>query len=493
MEVNSIPGEVLLKDINDDSEPVVKLPVNQDGESGLKSTHRSVEDESNSTLESMDAQDFAPVGIKAKDFEDVASENLFESTKVGRLRKFKGHKKTEDLEAQEKNIDARVQEYKDRIERGDSEEEIAADLAKQASDSDQDEESSKKAYSPNRSFMDLLEDSERRKVEKEVVSVESTWSEVDDLEDEDVLIEEGSNYKPLIYGGGMVAAAAVAGTFLFLQHNSSQTTVNDGVENDGAENEGQNQFEANGNGSLLSDPDMPNESGLTLKEEALNLLKEFHSSANHEVKSSLCRLPKRTLMNMKDYYSNVAQDYTVTDIKINPQRVIESGIEFIKAQVATELDGETSFKSVYFVRDEEGALKLDWHTYVKYEITSWKNFLNLANPEPEEWHVNIDFNGDEHPDFKEEEFLLLRVRSWNPDAIEYVNAYLSRDSLRYGQLIKAYNSEQRTFVLKLRHLNDDTDSLIVDEVISLSEFYVDDIETDVSSSIDEILIDNSSY
>ena len=90
--------------------------------------------------------------------------------------------------------------------------------------------------------------------------------------------------------------------------------------------------------------------------------------------------------------------------------------------------------------------------------------------------------------------ICLTIYLFSKDAlVTTIVAVIADFVLGIPMLIKAYNSEQRTFVLKLRHLNDDTDSLIVDEVISLSEFYVDDIETDVSSSIDEILIDNSSY
>ncbi len=168
-------------------------------------------------------------------------------------------------------------------------------------------------------------------------------------------------------------------------------------------------------------------------------------------------------------------------------------MKFIKAEVITELDGEEGSKVAYFVKDENGDLKLDWYNYVDYEVTPWAKYLNLGEQEPQNWHVSIDLDGDLHPDYDEDKFVALRVVSWSPDAIERRNALLSKENPMYQQLMDAYNLGQKTFILRLRPLDDDSTYLIVDEVISLSEFYVKDKDGDVSSSIDEISFGDSSF
>ncbi len=504
MEMQSIPEEVVTKEIAE--EAVVKLELPADASDGdLQPIGKLPERKDDGpkpskaefVTEELDTKVFEPSVMNVKEFDAPVSENLFESSKVGRLRKFKGHRKIEDIEAKEKDLEQRVQEYKDRLEKGESEEEIALSIAKSESSPEEDTEVKQKAYSPNRSFMDLLEDSERRKVEQKPVNVETTWSEVEELEDEDIVLEEGTNYKPLLIGGAAAGLAIGAAAMVLFNQNNNSSDPSKG--NPITENQ-QQTTNANG-GSPTVNPNTGGDnvdgdidlSSVELKQKALDLLKKFHNSPDQNVKASLCRVPKRTLVDMKDYYSNRAQDYAVTDVEIDPQLVFESKMKFIKAKVKTELDGEEGSKTAYFVKDENGDLKLDWYNYVGYEVTPWDKYLNLGDVGPQDWHVSINLNGDEHPDYPEEKFVALKVRSWSPDAINSSSAYLSKENPMYQQLMDAYNLGQKTFILRVRHLGDITNSLYVDEVISLSEFYVRDIDADVSSSIDEISFGDSSY
>lgn len=504
MEVQAIPEEVVVKELKAKEEPVVKLELPEEevaltpiGKLPEKKAVATSAAQPGFTHEELDTSVFESAVMEVEEFESPVSENLFESSKIGRLRKFKGHKKIEDIEAKEKDLEDRVKAYKDRLESGESEKEIAASVSQQEGSVKEGLEEKKKAYSPNRSFMDLLEDSERRKVEQKPTSIESSWSEVEDLEEEDVLLEEGTNYKPLIWGGVAAGIAiSAAAVVLFDKSNDAPNSHNE----KSLTNAGQQMPNSSGGGSAMTSNDIPEVladdldlSSEAIQQQALDLLKKFHDSSDQDVKASLCRVPKRTLADMKDYYSNRAQDYAVTDVKIDPTLVVENDMNFIKAEVKTELDGEEGSKVAYFVEDEGGNLKLDWYSYVGYEVTPWDKYLNLGDETPEDWHVSVKLNGDEHPDYPEDKFVALKVRSWSPDAINSVNAYLSKENPMYQQLINAYNSGQKTFIIRLHHIGDVTNSLYVDDVISLSEFYVQDIDSDVSSSIDEISFGDSSY
>ncbi|MGJ8654864.1 MAG: hypothetical protein ACSHX6_00330 [Akkermansiaceae bacterium] len=506
MEMQSIPEEVVTKELASEEQAVVKLELPQDESTDLKPIGQLPEKKNEGTHTSqaefvrddLDTSVFEPSVMNVEEFESPVSENLFESTKVGRLRKFKGHRKIEDIESKEKDLEERVKAYKDRLEQGESEDQIALSIAKakSATGGAAEIDTKHKAYSPNRSFMDLLEDSERRKVEQKPVNIETSWSEVEELEEEDIVLEEGTNYKPLLFGGA--AAGLAIGAAAMVLFNQSNNSSDPSKRNPITDNQQQT---PNSNGSSATGPNYGgdnidgdvNLSSIELKDQALDLLKKFHNSADQNVKASLCRVPKRTLADMKDYYSNRAQDYAVTDVEISPHLVFESKMKFIKAEVKTQLDGETGSKVAYFVKDDNGDLKLDWYNYVGYEVTPWDKYLNLGDVGAQDWHVSIDLNGNEHPDFPEDQFVALKVRSWSPDAINSASAYLSKENVMYQQLMDAYKLGQKTFILRLRHLGDITNSLYVDEVISLSEFYVRDIDTDVSSSIDEISFGDSSY
>lgn len=230
-----------------------------------------------------------------------------------------------------------------------------------------------------------------------------------------------------------------------------------------------------------------------LKEKAVDLLNKFHNSLDYKVKASLCRVPNRTLVDMKNYYSDRAKDYSVTDVELDPQPVFEGEMKFIKANVKTLLDGKQGSKTAYFIKDESGDLKLDWHSYVTYEVTPWDEYTKLGDVESYDWHVLVDLNGDEHPDFPEDKYTALKVRSWSPDAINITSAYLKKENIMHQQFMDAYNLGKNTYIFKLRHLGDITNSLEVQEVISLSEFYVTDIEAEASSRIDDVSNSNSSF
>ena len=496
MEIQAIPEEVVVKELVAEEKPVVKLEIPEEANSlqtigklpERKDKHVSPT-QAGFTHEELDTTVFEPSVMEVKEFESPVSENLFESTKVGRLRKFKGHKKIEDIEAKEKDLEERVKAYKERLQSGESEKEIAASVSEKEGSVEGEPEEKKKAYSPNRSFMDLLEDSERRKVEQLPKSVESSWSEVEDLEEEDITLEEGTNYKPLIWSG-IAAGLAISASVVFFDQSNDKTIVNTDQQVSNSSAAGSTMMsndKLDGHGGNM---DLSSEA---IQLQALDLLQQFHDSADQDVKASLCRVPKRTLADMKDYYSNRAQDYAVTNVEIDPTLIVENDMKFIKAEVKTELDGEKGSKVAYFVEDEGGNLKLDWYSYVGYEVTPWDKYLNLGDETPEDWHVSVKLNGDEHPDYPEDKFVALKVRSWSPDAINSVNAYLSKENPMYQQLINAYNSGQKTFIIRLHHIGDVTNSLFVDDVISLSEFYAQDIDSDVSSSIDEISFGDSSY
>ena len=100
---------------------------------------------------------------------------------------------------------------------------------------------------------------------------------------------------------------------------------------------------------------------------------------------------------------------------------------------------------------------------------------------------------NDNVDFPEDKFACFKVSSWNPESYGSAYAYLSKSDPMYEQLMDAYKEDQKKFILRLRHSGDGSLALIIDEVISLSEFYLTDIDSTVSSSIDEISFGDSSY
>lgn len=486
---NIVKLEVPEKEESAETKMTEDLPKQQDKRS--RSQEQIVSEE-------LSASEIESLGMDLEDFEASTTENLIEQPKAGRFRKFKGHREIEDIKTMENDLDHRIQAYKCRLQKGESEEDIALSVIKMGTSNSQEAEDNKKrkAYSPNRSFIDLLEDSERRDAEKKPISPETTWDEVQTPKEEEVIQEKNTSDKLLLL---ILAASSlvigVAAMVLFNQSNDNSGASNDdaGASNDDALTANQQQNGSSGSitgTGLDADVNLATEE---LKEKAVDLLNKFHNSLDYKVKASLCRVPNRTLVDMKNYYSDRAKDYSVTDVEIEPQPVFEGEMKFIKANVKTLLDGKQGSKTAYFIKDESGDLKLDWHSYVTYEVTPWDEFTKLGDVESYDWHVLVDLNGDEHPDFPEDKYTALKVRSWSPDAINITSAYLKKENIMHQQVMDAYNLGKNTYIFKLRHLGDITNSLEVQEVISLSEFYVTDIEAEASSRIDDVSNSDSSF
>ena len=422
------------------------------------------------------------------------------TARVGKFRKYQGYRNPEEKkeEGSASLLDL-VKEYRDRMANGESLEEIALSIAqlnpeKLQGEEESDETSDKsKAYSPNRSFGDLLEDSERRQVAS-VQRVEAGWS--DDDKDAGKAYVEGSNYqdlesmpekssiKPLLVAGVLAAVAlGIGGSLLFSDKGDDSTVISEEdvvvtpadtqtgedntviVENtDGASTDGVSA--TNVALDLTSD---------TLKEDALNILRDFHGAKELEKKASFCRVPVRTLATMKSYYTGGDDTITVAGLRIAPELVTLGDLKLVKADVITKIGDVIGARLAFFEIDSEGELKLDWFNYIDSEAGTWDKYTQSDAITSKEWKVKLDFDGDEHPDFLEEEYAAVRVRSFSPDAINVVNAYIKKSDPKYQDLIDAYQTGQQVFILKLRNLMDETGSFIVDEIISLHSFYPVDV------------------
>jgi len=446
--------------------------------------------------EELDTTVFDDSIMKTEEFSSPVSEQLFQSTKTNaRLRKFKGHRKIEDIEAKENELDNQIKEnleLSQAKEMGGSEEESA------------EQQEKKKAYSPNRSFSDLLDENERRKVEIKPQDPEKQWNELDDQLDEDLIEEEASSLKPLLYGS--LAAGLVVGSvagYLYINGKDSEVDNKPGVTatapTKGGGSSVSSGIPSGQNPSVAVKPDSSGEvvgiEGSEMNQKVLNVLQRFHDAKDFESKSKLCRLPNRTLKDMKLYAATNTQDQIVEKVVLYPKPLKKNGLTFIVAAVEGKLDGEPFTEDAYFVQNDKGEMLLDWHNYVNYESAPWDKFLNFDdNKNSQDWHVVLKPESNDHADFPEEKFGCFKVSSWNPDSFGSAYAYLSKDDPMYDQLIEAYNNDkQRKFILRLRHTGDNSLALMIDEVVSLSEFYLTDIDSTVSSSIDEISFGDSSY
>ncbi len=448
-----------------------------------------------SQYEELDTTVFDDSIMKTEEFTSPVSEQLFQSTKTNaRLRKFKGHRKIEDIAAKENDLDTKI---KENLELSQAQE---MDGIK---DESVDSEDKKKAYSPNRSFSDLLEESERRKVETKPQDPEKQWNELDAQLDEDFIDEEKSSLKPLLYGS--LAAGLLIGAPLTYLYYSPMDANNTGDMQDMIADSAGNSSGVGANATSNDNNNFNDNASIgggeidlespALNQKVLGLLQKFHQAKDFESKAKLCRLPNRTLKHMKLYAATNTQDHTVEKVELQPKTMKKNGLTFIVAAVEGMLDGETFTKDAYFVKNDKGELELDWHNYVNYESAPWDKFLNFDdNKNSQDWHVILSPEDNDHDDFPEDKFGCFKVSSWNPDSYGSAYAYLRKDDPMYEQLIDTYkNDRQRKFILRLRHTGDGSLALLVDEVVSLSEFYLSDIDSTVSSSIDEISFGDSSY
>jgi hypothetical protein len=430
-------------------------------------------------LPSMDAN--KPV---IKDPEVVTSAPPIQPTKASKLRKFKGHRKSatsdEKDTASAMSIDDRVDYFKERLKKGETEEQIALAIAIKETSKEEGKakpEADHKAYSPNRSFMDLLNDSERRKLQHSRTDPETTWNQVSGSKVE-VIKEKGSNFKMLILIGIAVLAISVAAVVIY-EYIKESSHPSESGENTAGNSQTNGIPPTIQNQPDDKDADENSDHSLNeLKSKIMKQLKDYHDSTDPVKKASLCRVPNRTLSDMKKYYSDREKNYKVVDVQIGQASFTKGQIKFTQAAVKLEQDGVEDFKYAYFSEDGSGNMKLDWHSYIGFEAISWRSYLISKADTPMDWHLTINFNGDLHPDFSEKKFVALNVRSWMPNTVDSTNAMLSKEDPMYEKLVDAYEAGQRTFILKVRHIGDIASSLVVDEIISLSEFYVSDTDAE---------------
>lgn len=460
---------------------------------------------SSDTIELADELDITVFEESAKNtekFSTPVTEQLFQtSNKNARLRKFKGHRKIEDIAAKESELDNKIKEDLELSQAR----EMSGFVMESSEKVDKLEKvDKKKAYSPNRSFSDLLDENERRKVETTPKDPEKQWDELDAQLDEDLVEEEKGSLKPLFYGS--IAAGLLIGAPLTYLYYTAKDGGDSGQQPDSiADSTGgatgtQSNVPSSNNNSIIPDNGSESDSVIDLSstetnDKVLTLLQEFHDAKDFKSRSKLCRLPNRTLKDMKLYALSNKQDHTVEKVELQPQPLKRNGLTFIVAAVEGKLDGATFTKDAYFMQNDKGELLLDWHNYVNYESAPWDKFLNFDdNKESQDWHVVLKPEANDHDDFPPEKFGSFKVNSWNPDSYGSAYVYLSIEDPMYDQLMDAYNKDkQKKFILRLKHTGDGSLALIVEEVISLSEFYLTDIDSTVSSSIDELSFGDTSY
>ena len=423
------------------------------------------------------------------------------TAKVGKLRKYRGYKDSEEKTETNKNLLELVKEYRDRMANGESKEEIALSIAKlnpeklKGDDSEVNSGNKGKAYSPNRSFGELMEDSERRNVTLAADDVEKGWSEgsqpvsLEGFKPEDIEpMPEKANLKPLLITA--VAACVVlglAGAFFFMdkQGEVPQKLTESNEKQVIVEDEGPNDDESIQTISSETIERVPQPvivdslnidlTSEEIKQQALGVLRAFHESKELDEKATYCRVPSRTLQSMKDYYSNEEDVIAVAGLRVSPELVVLGDLKLIKTDVIIKNGDVVGSKLAFFELNDEDELKLDWYNYVDNEAKTWDLYVGDKDASPTEWKVKIDFNGDEHPDFSAEKYAALRIRSFSTSAINQVNAYLSKEHPVFQDMLDAYQTGQQVYILKLRNLLDDTGSFMIDDVISLHSFYTSDL------------------
>jgi hypothetical protein len=410
-----------------------------------------------------------------------------QSTKVSKLRKFKGHRKASTGEEEEDKFSAMSPEdsvdyFKERLKKGETKEQIAFSIAIKESSKDETKENSdtdrkteQKAYSPNRSFIDLLNDSDRRKLQHARTNPEAIWNKVTGSKS-DTDEGKGSNFKKFVLIGITVLAicSATVMFYEYLKESSNPPASEENVDKKFKANETLTTFTSQTDDKYEYPEDIKSE----LKSKITTLLYKFHESTDLAEKASVCLVPNRTLADMKKYYSDRENSYKVLDVQIGQVSHTKNNNKLIQAVVKLDENGTEDFKYGYFSEDDSGKIKLDWYSYVGFEPVSWNSYLSSKADSPMDWHLTINFNGDLHPDYEEKKFVALNVRSWAPNTVESTNAMLSKEDPMYDKLVDAYEAGQRTFILKVRHIGDIASSLVVDEIISLSEFHASDTDAD---------------
>lgn len=405
--------------------------------------------------------------------DDIDFSSLPENLKSGALRKYRGSNKSDDEYAEEQNIAALIKEYKSRLEGGESVHEIALTIAQAEFLAEEELAIRLKVHSPDRTFGDLLEESERRKEELEPQSMEKTWSDdEEEYGEEDLILLESESSKNWILSMVMgVVAVAVAVLIYFHVKGGDDAGVIMAVDEEG---EWKETDPDDVTGVVYTSPDKAAELR-SYKAGGLSLLKEFNGSSDLAFRASLCRFPNRVLRDMKVYYTTrEMKKLQVEDFKISPKMLRVGGKEYLEAGVLYA--GEDEMRPVYFSKGEDGALRLDWHHYVRYEVSPWDRYLEGGDVRVQDRYVMVNQDGYEHPDYSEDDYVALKVRGWGGNAVNLSVAYLSKKHPMCEKLLLANNNGQKLFILSLRHINDVTRSLVVEDVVSLSEFYESDLE-----------------
>ncbi len=397
---------------------------------------------------------------------------------AGKLRKYRGYRDPEEKDEGKKELELLIGNYKERLAAGETAEEIALSVAKKGTEevtSDRNEK--RKAYSPDKSFGELLKDNERLQFTTNPKSIDESWR--DESNDEAHLLQadyafvepaKPSNIKLLVCATAAVALTLGGlGVYMFKDRGAALAPEGAFVSND----------EDSGN---VTDADSI-KGGIDLKSPEVkqyvkDALTSFHKASDTTQKASYCRVPFRTLVAMEDYYSENEDKIEVTEVNVSPVIIELEDLKLVEVDVVTEEGGVIGSRTAIFEIGQGKELKLDWFNYIDSEGGRWDEYSMSDDTVPQDWRVRVDFEGDEHPDYSAEEYANLRVRSSSPDAINLTNAYIRKDDPNYQILFNGYEKGQLIFILKLRKLDDGTGGVMIEEVVSKHTLYTSDLSVD---------------
>ena len=445
---------------------------------------------SNESLAKEETHELGELG----EFEAPDSGELFQSSKVGRLRKFKGHRKIEDIAAKEKELEERQRKLDQQVASGQP-------ITDEAPTGEEEEDKPRKIHSPNRDFLDLLEDSERRSIERKPVNREKEW---DQLDEETEALEE-SSVKPLIWGGAAAAVLLGGAGYYFWETTKDNKSNNPGVVKAPVENPtNANNGDTTDIGASIAETEAKKEA---TKKKLSGIIEQFElAKGMPKDQANLCRVPNKTLMDMKEYYGNKAIDFNVEEVIDYREINRTDGVDLIQAQLLLDENGKKSKRIVYFEKVNEDEYLMDWYSFVRYEHPSWAQYLNMGDSEPRDWHLMLVGRSEDPEDFIKEfdKHYLFKVRSWNTASTEVAGAYIDKSNPRAAEMIEILKENQKliartgskrgpVLILRISKKEDDPYNVTIEEVISLDQFYAKDTNDEVSSGIEDMSYENSSY
>lgn len=360
---------------------------------------------------------------------------------------------------------------------------------------DQSPRVKRKVHSPDRSFMDLMEDSERLRMEKDKAQdVDQGWEKIEEIDNEDYSggsVSSGSGgLKKVMLAGLMIGTIGGVGAALYHSgmqgENKTNAPVTSPVNSNGSNGSGGQQVASQENKAEAASPVVDQEK---VKKELLEVMTAFHRLNSNDKRASLCRNPNRTLRDMKAYYMPEAREsFTISSVYAT-QSVSKGKKQMIRAEL---LDSNGEQRVAYFEKDKEGYYLLDWYHYVDFEPVPWDKFLELGSDgtaTAQEWHVEVMGEAEPHPSLDSAQHRGLILTGWNKEHRMTAYAYLEKTHPKYGELEEAIKTGNKYFILKIKHMGDIANSLIVEDIISTTGFFENDILEEVSSLYDDLYPD----